>query len=182
MSRIQPVDESVADQGTKDVLAEVRAKWGSSWNITSALANNPAVLDAFLALNQALDRSGLSPTDREVICMEMARTNGCHYCIPAHRFVARQKGIDAEMIDSVAAGQTLPDGSPEAVMQRLVRRLVESKGALSDADFAAFQDQGVSPPKMIAAVTEIAHCTLTNYFNRLAQTDLDPFLEAYRED
>ena len=36
-------------------------------------------------------------------------------------------------------------------------------------------------PQMIAAVAEIAHCTLTNYFNGLADTDLDSFLERFRE-
>jgi len=34
---------------------------------------------------------------------------------------------------------------------------------------------------MIAAVAEIAHCTLTNYFNRLADTNLDPFRERFRD-
>ncbi len=39
---------------------------------------------------------------------------------------------------------------------------------------------GVTVPQIIAAVAEIAHCTLTYYFNRLANTDLDPFLERFR--
>ena len=56
-----------------------------------------------------------------------------------------------------------------------------TRGKLTDEEFRSFQDQGVTVPQMIAAVAEIARCTLTNYFNRLANTDLDPFLERFRD-
>ena len=55
-----------------------------------------------------------------------------------------------------------------------------NSGKLSDDDFAAFQAHGVTVSEMIAVIAEIAHCTLTNFTNRLAQTVLAPFLEAYR--
>ncbi len=85
------------------------------------------------------------------------------------------------MIERVARGETLEGSARPAVIQRLARRLVATKGKLTDQEFRAFQDQGVTVPQMIAAVAEIAHCTLTNYFNGLADTDLDPFLERFRE-
>jgi AhpD family alkylhydroperoxidase len=113
--------------------------------------------------------------------MEMARANGCHYCVPAHRYASRQAGVDAGMIERVAQGEALEGNGRKAVIQRLVRRLVATKGKLPDKDYAAFLDDGVTPPEMIAVVAEIAHCTLTNFFNRLADTDLDPFLEDYRD-
>ncbi|MDH3473354.1 MAG: carboxymuconolactone decarboxylase family protein [Rhodospirillales bacterium] len=181
MARIEPLDPDKADAKTRALLDELGLRWGETWNISRGLAHNPAVLEAFMALNAALDRSGLSPTDREVICMEMARANGCHYCVPAHRSASRQAGVDAAMIERIAQGEALDGDGREAVIQRLVRRLVATKGKLADEDYAAFLDDGVAPPEMIAVVAEIAHCTLTNFFNRLARTELDPFLEDYRD-
>jgi uncharacterized peroxidase-related enzyme len=181
MARIEPLDLDKADARTRAQLEELSARWGETWNISRGLAHNPAILEAFMALNEALDRSGLSATDREVICMEMARANDCHYCVPAHRYVAHQAGVDAEMIERIARGEALEGDGREAVVQRLVRRLVATKGKLPDEDYAAFLDDGVTPPEMIAVVAEIAHCTLTNFFNRLARTELDPFLEDYRD-
>ena len=80
------------------------------------------------------------------------------------------------MIEAVARGEALEGDGPEAVLQRLVRRLVATKGKLDDEEFSSFQDQGITPQKMIAVIGEIAVCTITNTFNRLAQTELDEFL------
>ncbi|MEM7223947.1 MAG: carboxymuconolactone decarboxylase family protein [Pseudomonadota bacterium] len=145
------------------------------------MANNPAVLEIFLAIGKLMPQSGLSPMDREVICMEMARRNGCHYCVPAHRYVARQEEVDLQLIEQIAQGATLEGDDRPALIQRLTRRLVESTGKLDDEEFAAFQAHGVSQSDMIAVIGEIAHCTLTNSFNRLAETELDSFLEPYRQ-
>ncbi len=179
MARIEPVDESQTDEQTRALLTKIRADWGRSWNVTSGLANNPAVLEGFIALNGAQARSGLSEAERELISIEMARANGCHYCVPAHRFVAAELGLDREMMDAVARGEA-PDGDrPEAVLLRLVRRIAATGGKLDDEEFRAFRNQGVTPEKMIAVIGEIAVCTITNTFNRLAGTDLDDFLAPY---
>jgi AhpD family alkylhydroperoxidase len=113
--------------------------------------------------------------------MEMARANGCHYCIPAHRHVARHNGVDTGMIERIALGETLDGNGREATIQRLAKRLQETRGMLSDREFSEFQRNGISIPEMIAVIAEIAHCTITNFTNRLAQTELDPFLEAYKD-
>ena len=92
--------------------------------------------------------------------MEMAYSNVCHYCVPAHRQVARNLGVDHEMIERVTRGETLEGDARPAVIQRLARRLVATRGKLTDEEFRSFQDQGVTVPQMIAAVAEIAHRTL----------------------
>ncbi len=51
-----------------------------------------------------------------------------------------------------------------------------TRGGLGDEEFEDFRARGVSEREMLEVIGEIAHCTLTNYLNRLAQTELDPFL------
>ena len=85
------------------------------------------------------------------------------------------------MIERIASGQLLEGDGREATIQRLANRLQETRGKLSDEEFAEFQDRGISVPEMIAVIAEIAHCTITNFTNRLAQTELDRFLEPYRD-
>lgn len=179
MARIDPIDENQADEETRALLAKTRANWGRSWNVTGGIANNPAVLEGFLALNGAQARSGLSEAERELISIEMARANGCHYCVPAHRYVAAELGLDGAMMDAVARGEDLAGDRPEAALLRLVRRIVATGGKLDDEEFQAFQGQGITPEKMIAVIGEIAVCAITNTFNRLAQTELDDFLVPY---
>lgn len=177
--RIPPVEETEADEKVRALLEKVRREWGRDWNLVHALANNPAVLEGFMALNAAQAASGLAEAERELISLETARANGCPYCVPAHRYVAHELGMDDAVMDAVARGETLEGDGPAALLQRLVRRLLATGGKLEDAEFEAFREQGVAPEKMIAVVGEIALCTLANTFNRLAGTELDDFLLPY---
>ncbi|MBE1285730.1 MAG: hypothetical protein GJ676_20630 [Rhodobacteraceae bacterium] len=119
------------------------------------MAHNPTVLEGFLAFWIALDKCGLSAEDREVICMDMAVQNGCHYCVPAHLNMSQTRGVDMEIITSIAKGELLEGDTRPAKLQRLTRRLVAEGGQL------------------VAILAEIAHCHFTNSFNRLAQTEPD---------
>lgn len=180
MNRVPPVNDESLAPGTRKTLAEIDAMFGQAWTITRVMARAPAVLATMKHLWRELEGSSLSEADREAIAMELAVANGCHYCVPAHRFTCRGRGLDPAPFEAIARGETLTEGRL-AVIQRLVRRLVATGGALDDAEFNAFQKDGVTPQQMIEAIAEIAHCTVTNYMNRLAGTPLDDFLEPYRD-
>lgn len=178
--RIPPIDPLTAEPATAALLRARERKWGKSWNVSRTIANAPAVLKMMDQVWDCLARSSLSNADRELIAMEMAVTNGCHYCVPAHRYVARRElKLDSEtlsLLERVAQGEELPSGTRLAVMQSLVRRILSTRGALTDAEFADFCANGVTPQQMIETIAEIAHCTVTNFTNRLARTPIDTFL------
>ena len=173
MQRIQPIVCNNATEDQKKALMEVRRQWGSKLNITDTMANNPAIVKGFLAFWAAVDESGLSYEDREVICMDMAVQNGCHYCVPAHLQAAEQRGVDMEMIGVIAHGKILDGNSRAALLQRLTRRLVERGGKLDDSEIEQARSDGFDDGQLIAIVAEIAHCHFTNSFNRLVNTESD---------
>ncbi|WP_052261636.1 carboxymuconolactone decarboxylase family protein [Leisingera sp. ANG-M1] len=173
MQRIPPVAKDAETPEQAAAQARVAKMWGRRLNISDAMAHNPAVLEGFLSFWAALDNCGLSAEDREVICMDMAVQNGCHYCVPAHLGMAQARGVDMEMISRVAKGELLEGGSRPAKLQRLTRRLVETGGQLSDAELAQARADGFDHSQLVAIVAEIAHCHFTNSFNRLAQTEPD---------
>jgi len=180
MSRIAPVDPTTPDAEARDALARMRALWGNDWMIARIMANSPSLLNAFAAFWEGLQNSSLEPEDREIIALEMAATNDCHYCKPAHLMLARHQGIPDAEIKSVLSGGT-PSDSRARLIQNATRRLLETRGRLTDQEFRDFQNQGLTERQLIEVVGEIAHCTLTNYLNRLAQTDLDPFFPNIRD-
>ena len=179
-----PVDPAAADADTARLLREREYRWGRSWNVTRTIANAPAALAMMDAVWNCLEQTSLSSADRELIAMEMAVANGCHYCVPAHRFASRHEAKlarqEQELIERVSRGETLPKGTRIAMMQHLVRRLLATRGGLADAEFESFRAAAITPQQMIETIAEIAHCTVTNFTNRLAGTQLDPFLEEYR--
>jgi uncharacterized peroxidase-related enzyme len=180
--RIPPLAVADADPATAALLQDRERKWGRSWNVVRTLAHAPAVLAMMNGVWDCLDRSTLSAADRELIATEMAAANGCHYCIPAHKYVARHearlKPTELVALERVSRGEELADGSRLATLQQLVRLLVARKGGLTDEEYESFRFQGVAPRQMIETIGEIAHCTVTNFTNRLAGTPLDSFLDA----
>lgn len=175
MSRIAPVDERKVDPETAETLQKYKEMWDGDWNLTRVLANAPALLEAFGGFWAGLRRTSLSDVEREVVALEMAYLNDCHYCKPAHIMASREVGLPDVEIRRVLSGGMMKDARA-ALVQRATRRIVETKGKLSDEEFRSFQEQGLSPAEMLEIVGEIAHCTLTNFTNRLAQTELDDSL------
>lgn len=182
--RILPVTIEATDSNGARIPQARARKGGQAWNVTGVIANAPAVLAMMDHVWACLGQTSLSRADRELIAMQMAVLNGCHYCVPAHRYVAREEAkLDPDTVaqlERVACGETLPAGNRLATMQRLVRRLISTRGGLDEGEYAQFVATGVTPQQMIETIAEIAHCTVTNFTNRLAGTPLDPFLEKYR--
>ena len=175
--RIPALDPENLTDDQSDALARINSIWGKPGNIGLTMLNNPEVARGFMGFWQAIQRAGMSPMDHEVICFEMAAQNGCHYCIPAHRYSARRQGLDMTLLEKIATGEALEGDARPAVLQRLVRRLVAVRGGLDDAEFAAAREQ-FSEAELIAIVADIAHCMFTNIFNRLARTEIDSHLPA----
>ena len=173
MQRIDRITDATATAEQADARRFVRKTWGQTINITDTMAHNPHVLKGFVGFYTALDQSGLSAEDREVICMDMAVRNGCYYCVPAHLAEAKTRGVDMELILPIARGQLLTGDSRPARLQRLTRRLVETGGKLSDAELSEARANGFDDGQLIAILAEIAHCHFTNSFNRLASTEPD---------
>jgi AhpD family alkylhydroperoxidase len=170
MPRIPPVDRSRLDAET---LALLKAKIGGSrWNVFEGIANHAPSLRGMFSLREAMDE-GLRPFEHEVIAIEVARFNGCGYCLPAHRFVCSEIGIDADEIESLCRGELLETQPSLMAIQLFVRATLEKKGKLDDAEFNEFLVQGITEPKMIVILSEIALYTLLNYFNRLAGTEIE---------
>ena len=182
--RIAPVDPANSDPQTASVLKRREAKWGKIFNVGRAIANAPAVIQMMDSVWDTLRKTSLSASDRELIAMDLAVSNGCHYCVPAHRYIVHEEyEFDQQTIDAmerVSKGEILQGNNLRATMQRLGRRLAETKGGLSDDEYEEFLAEGVTSQQMIETIAEIAHCTVTNYTNRLARTPHDDFTAKYR--
>lgn len=176
MPRIQPVQPEQASGPQKRALEDIKKQWGQSWNVTSTIAASPNMIVAFKNFYDQLTESSLSNDDREVIALYLGKTNGCHYCVPAHVRASREEGIPESEIVAILKDKK-PQDPRRALILDALKRIQETKGGMSDAQFKRFREAGLSAENMIDIIGEIAHCTITNYTNRLAQTELDDFLK-----
>lgn len=171
MARIPPADPGKLSAATRDLLGTVEAEWGMIPKSIQTLAQAPAALKAYLAMNEALDGGTLGADLREQIALAVAQLNQCEYCLAAHTAVAATLGLSRQDVTDARRG-TSPESRVRAALQ-FVARLVECRGCVTDADVAAVREAGFSNQQIVEIVANVALHLFTNYFNHVADTPLD---------
>ena len=77
MPRIAPIDAAHADAAVQTTLSAVKSKIGMVPNLYSTLAQSPAVLNGYLALNDSLGQGALTKAQRALIARAVAQANDC---------------------------------------------------------------------------------------------------------
>jgi uncharacterized peroxidase-related enzyme len=171
MARITQISPEAATGRARELLDAVKGKLGLVPNMTRAMANAPVVLDGYLQLSGTLGKGTLPARVREQIALAVAEANQCDYCLAAHSTVGRMVGLTSEQIVDSRLG-TAVDPKTNALI-RFALKVVESRGAVGDGDLKEIRDAGFDDAAIAEVVANVALHVFTNYFNRLAETDLD---------
>jgi uncharacterized peroxidase-related enzyme len=171
MPRLSVIDPEIAEGKAKTLLDAVKGALGSVPNMTRGMARSPAVLEGYLAFSKALAGGALDAKLRERIALATAEANGCDYCLAAHSFIGRRVGLSE---GDIAAARDGAAADPRAAAALgFVRRLVAARGAAADDDIAGLRAAGFVDGEIGEIVANVALNLLTNYFNMVAQTDID---------
>ena len=180
MSRIETVNPSQATGKAKELLDGVKSKLGMTPNLMRVMANSPAVLDAYLKFSGTLGSGDLPAKTREQIALAVGQANSCDYCLSAHSAIGKMVGLSADQIlDSRRGFSSEP--MTNAVLC-FARQLVDKRGLVSDADLAAVRSAGWDDGAIAEIVANVALNIFTNYFNHVAETEIDfPRAEAIND-
>jgi uncharacterized peroxidase-related enzyme len=171
MPRIAPVDPTTAAQPAAGLLAKVERALGTTPNMMRTMAASPAVLDAYLSFSGALSKGRLSAAVQEQLALTVAAANSCEYCLAAHTVLGSRAGVSAE---DLAAGPHAEAGDDSvSAALRFARRVAETRGFVSDEDLKEVRAAGHGDPEIAEIVAAVALNSFTNYFNSVAQTELD---------
>jgi len=78
MPHVPPLTDAQASEAAKGLFQSIQGKFGMVPNIFRTLGHVPEVLQATLALNQAIQKE-LDPKLRELAYLKTSQLNGCHY-------------------------------------------------------------------------------------------------------
>jgi uncharacterized peroxidase-related enzyme len=171
MPRIHPVTLAQTDAKTAATLKAVGAKLGMLPNLFTTLAQAPAALNGYLQFSEALRPGRLTPRQREIIAIAVAQENACGYCLSAHVAMGRGAGMSSEDIDQARHGRA--QDAQEGAVADLALRIVQSRAEISDTALAAARQAGLDDGLIIEIIAHVALNVLTNYVNRIADTDVD---------
>ncbi|GAA1270796.1 carboxymuconolactone decarboxylase family protein [Kitasatospora nipponensis] len=159
-------------QEPSGLLDQTRRQLGRLPNLYAALANSPAALAGYLALHDHLSRGALPGRVREQLALLVAQENHCTYCVSAHTLRGRKLGLTDEELSRTRAAADDTDPHAHAVLA-LARDIMHTRGRIEDTALADARQAGVNDAELAEIVAHIALNTLSNYFNHLAQPDLD---------
>ena len=169
MARIQPNQNPTPE--TQEKLDGIKAKLGMVPNIFQTFAHSPAVLDFYMQGSGALGNTSISAELRESIALTVAGANNCDYCASAHTAIGAGAGMEAGELTSNLSG-TSADAKTQAALD-FASLLVTSKGNVNDNDVQAVKDAGFTEAEVLEITAVVAFNIFTNYFNHVADTDVD---------
>lgn len=179
MSRltIQSIESAAAE--AQDRLRTAQQNSGFLPNLLGVLANAPTALETYQTVSAINARNGLTPTEREVIQITAATRNGCNFCLAGHTALAYKKlKLPEELVNALRDTKALSDPKLNT-LARFTLAVMENKGRVSDEDLAAFKEAGYTQGNALEVVLGVSLATLCNYANNLAQTPINPELQAY---
>ena len=171
MPRINPVDPNQAAGTTKNLLDAVEKSMGRVPNVLRTLAQSPASLGAYLGFSQALSGSSLSAQLREQISLAVSSANSCQYCASAHTAIGKMTGLDAEELAQNLQG-CANDPKVEAALQ-FAQSVILKCGWVDDDELRQLRDAGYTEGELVEIIATIALTIFTNYFNHIAETEID---------
>lgn len=171
MPRLSTVDPATAEPQARALLGKVERALGVTPNMMRAMANSPAVLDAYLSFSGALSKGRLPAAVQEQIALVAATENECGYCLAAHTVLGARAGLsETDLVSGRHARAS--DPKVEAAL-RFARAVITTKGFVSDDDLAEVRGAGYDDGEIGEIVAAVALNTFTNYFNSVGETQLD---------
>jgi len=171
MQRIPALPLDSSDPQVAELFGAIKSKMGMVPNILRTMANSPAAVEAYLAIGGALGNGNFDAADRERIALATAGANRCDYCASAHSALGKMAGLDQDEIDVALKGSG--NDARTAALARFSRRIVDTRGFVTNDDLTAFRAAGFSDGDAVEVIANVIANIFTNYFNHIAETEID---------
>jgi uncharacterized peroxidase-related enzyme len=171
MPRIAIPKREDAPAESKPILDNVDKMLGFVPNLHRLMSISPNALSGWATLMRSLAKT-LDVKTRDGIALAVSEADGCDYCLAAHSFIAGNLGkIPADEIELNREGRSSDPKRQEAVA--FAKALIETRGKVSDAQFAAVRDAGWTDANIVEMTALTAQFLLTNFINNAVQTPID---------
>ncbi|MBC8050631.1 MAG: carboxymuconolactone decarboxylase family protein [Chitinophagales bacterium] len=171
MARINTVDHASATGERKDLMDGVKAQFGAVIKMFGTAANSAPALKFMLAGFGALGQGRLGAALGEQIAIAMANRNACEYCLSAHSALGKRAGLSADALSAAREGRS--DDRRAAAAITFALALVEGRGHVSDAQFAAVRAAGFDDEEIVEIIAHVALNIFTNYLNVALDVPVD---------
>jgi uncharacterized peroxidase-related enzyme len=171
MARLELPAREQTPAETHEILDAIQQRLGFLPNGLRLLSLSPIALKAFVGLQTTMSHA-LDTKTQEAVALAVSRANGCNYCVATHCFVTYTNSQTAH--DEIALNLEGSSGDPKrAAAAAFAKRIVDTRGKVSDADLAAIREAGYSDGQIVELTALAARYTMTNFLNNMADVEID---------
>ncbi len=155
---------------TRELLAGIQKGYGFFPNLFGYMAEAPTTVEAYLALNELVAKTSLTPGQQQVALLAVSVENDCDFCTVAHRAIGKMKKANEQTLNAVSSHSTINDPQDRA-LAAFAQSVTKKRGRPSEAEVLAFLDAGFTKQQILEVILIVSIKTLSNYINHLTRPE-----------
>jgi len=152
----------------KEVLTNVKAKYGFVPNLFGYMAEAPYIIEAYAMLNNLLSKTDLTAAQQQIALLAVSHYNNCEFCRVAHRAFGKINQSNAQTLDAIVNDKPIEDANDNALVKMVVA-IVDGRGWVNDEQLDSFFNAGFSKKNVYDLIFIVTVKTLSNYANHLTK-------------
>ena len=180
LSKFQIHTIESAPEASQEALKIVQQNNGFIPNLIGVLANAPTALETYRTVGAINQRNSLTPTEREVVQITAAVSNGCDFCVAGHTAISiKQIKMPDDVLQALRKTSPITSDAKLDTLARSTLAIINTKGKVGEQLLNEFLNAGYTTQNALDVVLGVSLASLCNYANNLAQTPINPELQQY---
>ncbi len=176
MSRFPQIKDPPANSPLKSLYKEIVENGLGQEHPTNwftSQGERPDILAATWAMCKGILMEGiLPPTVKQMIILKISTANDCRYCRVAHTKALEVMGIPQEVVDSMTTDLNVTQVPPlQREMLNFALKTSQDPHSVTDEDFKALRDQGLSDGEIIEIAMVAAASNFLNTWAEISGID-----------
>jgi alkylhydroperoxidase family enzyme len=166
-----------APEKAKPALQSLKQALGIIPNLAATMASSPTLVNGFVAAFGNFHGGSFDAKEKQTLLLTNAVANRSEWAVAFHSTLALKEGVDVADVEAIRQNR-LPAEPRLAALVELDRALIERRGAVSDAELAAFQAAGFSPAQALEVIAGLAVSVMANYAGNITRPPLEAAFQA----
>ena len=166
-----------APEDSKEPLQDSIDSFGSLLNIFAVMAESPGILEGYQHIHRLFSNSSFDAAEQTVVWQTINVEHECHYCVPAHTFIANHMEVDPAITEALRNGTAMPSEKLQ-VLHETTLAMLRSRGRITKEETEKFFAAGYENRHLLDIILGLSQKVMSNYVNHIAETPVDaPFVE-----
>lgn len=157
---------------TKELLTGIQKGYGFFPNLFGYMAEAPITVQAYLALNDLLSKTSLTPAQQQIGLLAVSVENDCEFCKVAHHAMGKMNKVNEQTLSALVSRGVINDPKDRA-LAAFAQSVTKKRGRPADDELQAFLDAGFTKQQIFEVILIVSIKTLSNYSNHLTNPALN---------